>query len=282
LLSSSFRLELNSNCLDKPILSDKIEVDCDNCLPVINVSLPNINTLTSTNLISITGSVSSLKPSQSYNYYFSGNSNWPIVLENISGSFIAKTSSENIVSRLIFCSPSGNCSNNNGLLPYTLSSKVEKALNNNLLTGKLQLNIQSSGCDNRIFSSNISNISCNNCLPNIKYPNILFSGSPTITLNSECCSGQKLIRVNVSNAIASDKYIYQFTSLNSAGVNNIVFNPSSGEIYFGSGGTGSINTIAAIDLVDHAQTLLNVELNHVDSDSKTSDTVVLVCNNSAC
>lgn len=283
LLSSSFRLELNSSCLAAPVISDKIEVDCDNCLPVINVSLPtSINTLTSTNLISITGSATNLKPFQSYSYYFTGDNNWPVVLDNASGSFIAKTTSENIITKLLFCSPSGSCVNENGLLPHTPDSSAQKILNNNNLYSKLKLNIKPTHCNNIIYYSNVANINCKDCLPCIRYANILFQGSPTISLDTDCCVGQKLLRVNVTNSVPGDHYTYQFDNAGGVGVNSIVFNPSSGEIYFGSGGTGSINTICNIDLVDRSQTIINCELTHTDTNNKVMDTIVLVCNNSSC
>jgi hypothetical protein len=283
LLSSSFRLELNSSCLAAPVVSDKIEVECDNCLPVVNVSLPtSISTLTSTNLISITGSATNLKPFQSYSYYFTGDNNWPVVLDNVSGSFVSKTTSENIVTKLLFCSPSGSCVNENGLLPHTLNSSAQKMLNNNNLYSKLKLNITPTYCNNIIYSSNVANINCKDCLPCIRYANILFQGSPTIILDTDCCVGQKLLRVNVTNSVPGDRYTYQFDSPSGVGVNSIVFNPSSGEIYFGSGGTGSINTICNIDLIDRSQTIINCELTHTDTSNKVMDTIVLACNNSSC
>lgn len=283
LLSSSFRLELNSSCLPAPVISDKIEVDCDNCLPVVNIALPtSISTLTSTNLVSITGSITNLKPFQSYSYYFTGDNNWPVILDNVSGSFVAKTTSASISTKLLFCYPSGSCDNETGLLPYVPSSSVQKMLNNNNLYSKLKLNITPAHCSDIIYSSNTLDINCKDCLPCVRYANILFEGSPTITLDSGCCQGQKLLRVNVTNAVAGDRYTYKFDNANGVGVNSVVFNPTSGEIYFGSGGAGTINTICNVDLMDHAQTLLNCELIHDNTDFKAMDTVVLVCNNNNC
>jgi hypothetical protein len=283
LLSSSFRLELNSSCLPAPVISDKIEIDCDNCLPVVNIALPtSISTLTSTNLVSITGSVTNLKPFQSYSYYFTGDNNWPVVLDNVSGSFISKTASSSISTKLLFCYPSGSCDNEPGLLPYVPSSSAQKMLHNNNLYSKLKLNITPTHCSDIIYSSNILDINCKDCLPCVRYANVLFEGSPTITLDSGCCQGQKLLRVNVTNSVAGDRYTYKFDSANGVGVNSVVFNPTSGEIYFGSGGVGTINTICNVDLMDHAQTLLSCELTHDNTNSKIMDTVVLVCNNNNC
>jgi hypothetical protein len=283
LLSSTFDVELSSNCLAQPVISDKIEVDCDNCLPVVSVTLPtNINTLTSTNLISITGTATGLKPFQSYSYYFTGDNNWPVVLDNVSGSFTPTTTSSNISTKLLFCSSSGSCVNEDGFLPYTPSSAAQKLLNNDNLYSKLKLNLVSTNCNDKIYSSNIATINCKNCLPCVKYANAVISGSPIITLEDGCCSGQKLLSVNVTNSIPGDRYVYEFSTNSGVGVDRLEFNPISGEIYFGSGGAGVVNTICSVDLIDYTQTLINFELTHSVSNTKVFDTVGLVCNTGSC
>jgi hypothetical protein len=283
LLSTSLQVKINSSCLSSPVVSDIVEVDCNNCIPILGASLPSTTVnLTSTNLVSITGTVSGLRPLQSYDYYFTGDNNWPILLDNISGSFVAKTSTENIVSKVLFCYPSGNCSNENGLLPYSLSSAAQKILNNNVLFGKLKLNVKSSSCNSTVYSSNVSTINCKDCLPCVRYADVQISGSPVIALDNSCCIGQKLLSVNVTNAVPSERYIYSFSSTSGVGVNLLQFNPQTGEMYFGSGGAGTINSICAIDLIDYTQTLINFELTHTNTNFKVYDSIGLVCNTGSC
>jgi hypothetical protein len=282
ILFSNFKLELDSNKLDVPIYTDLVTVSCDNCLPKLNVSLHNNTTLTSTNLISLTGTVSGLRPFEAYNYYFVGDNNWPVVLDNVSGSFVAKTTTENIVTKLLFCSPSGSCAGESGLLPYTTSSSTQKTLNNNNLYSKLRLNVRSTYCNDTVYSSNISTINCRDCLPCVRYANTLFIGSPTITLPDGCCSGQKLLTVNITNAIPGDRYLYEFSTSSGIGVNNIEFNPTTGEMYFGSGGIGTINSICDVDLIDNTQTLINFELTHEPTNTKVLDSIGLICNTGIC
>jgi hypothetical protein len=282
LLSTSFRIELDSNKLPKPVYGEEIKINCNNCLPDINIILPNNINLTSNNITSITGIVSGLKPLQSYDYYFTGDNNWPVVLDNISGSFIAQNSTDSIVAKVLFCSPSGDCAGDDHLLPYAISSPVDKILNNNNLYSKLQLHLKSSSCDSTVYSSKNSLVSCQNCLPCIRYADVSISGSPIITLDDGCCVGQKLLTVNVMNAIPGNRYTYQFTTNSGIGVNNLEFNPMSGEIYFGSGGAGRINTICNIDLIDYTQTLVNFELTHDLTNRKVIDSIGLVCNTGSC
>lgn len=177
----------------------------------------------------------------------------------------------------MFCSPSGNCpSGTENLLSYSLDTLAEKDFNQKQLYTNLVLNLSSECGDSA--SSRLCSIKCDNCLPCVRYANAVFNGSPVISLDEVCCSGQKLLKVNVTNAVPGDKYLYTFNHTSGIGINNIVFNPSSGEMYFGSGGNGSINTICNVDLTNHAQTLLNFELTHVLSNNKVFDTVGLMCN----
>ena len=278
-------IELNlspSYCSNERSFSNNIFINCNNCLPKLSSSIPSKISLLNSNITNIVGSFSGLIPNTLYSYEFEClDSNWPSVLKPISGSFVASSSMESITSQLMFCSPSGNCINGtDGLLSYTLDTIADKNFNQKKLYTDLVLKLNSE-CGGGVSSKKCT-VECDDCLPCIRYANVLFSGSPSITLDAECCTGQKLVSVNVANAIAGDKYIYKFSNVTGVGVSNITFNPVSGEIYFGSGGVGIINTICAIDLVDHTQTLLNIELNHANSDTKITDTIVLVCNNSVC
>lgn len=282
-LYTNIELSISPNyCLNEQTFSNNLLISCNNCLPRISSSLPSKIPLSVSNITNISGSFSGLVPNTLYSYAFEClDSNWPSILKPISGSFIASSSVESIVSQLMFCSPSGDCiPGTEGLLPYSLDSSADKAFNQKKLYTDLRLRLNSECGD--IVTSKKCSIECNNCLPCVRYANILFQNSPTITLDSDCCEGQKLLRVNVTNAIAGDRYTYQFSNAGGVGVNSMVFNPSSGEIYFGSGGVGTINTICSVDLMDHSQTLLNCELTHTDTNNKVMDTIVLVCNNSAC
>lgn len=290
LLSSRFRLELNSSCLANPILSDNIELECDNCIKKISVSLPiNDINLTSNNIISLTGVVSGLKPNHSYDYYFNGEANWPVVLSNISGSFISppsvgssKTSSYNAITKVLFCSPSGICLGDPGLLTLINSSPAEKILDNNSLVGQIKLSIKPSVCSDETYASNVTKVLCNNCLPCIRYASVQISGAPNIVLDDNCCTGQKLIKVDVKNAVPGDKYFYEFIPVQGIGISSFDVTPKSGEIYFGGTGSGVINGIASFDLDQYAQTILSFELTNTVNNYKVVDSIGLVCGTGVC
>jgi len=170
LLFADFDVELNSSCLSQPVVSDKIHVECDNCLPKISISWPNdtIN-LKSTNLVTITGNISGLKPNNFYSYYFNGNSTWPLYVDNISGNLISTNNlgTATVSSKILFCSPSGICKENDNVLPYSIKTKL---LNDSIKNGKLRLYIKSLSCNDIEYVSPELTINCDECLPKQNVP----------------------------------------------------------------------------------------------------------------
>jgi len=269
-------------CEEEKFFSNNILVNCKDCLPKTNISLPSKILLTSSNIVSITGSLSGLIPNTVYNYNFaSSDSNWPAILKPIRGTFVASDSVENIVVKFGFCYPSGNCNGPiEGLLPYSIDSLALRDFNENKLYNRLILQVDTF-CGDSLFSNDCL-IECENCLPCIKYANAIFDDSPTIILENSCCQGQKLIKVNINNAIPGEKYTYKFNYSNSLGFDFVQFNPATGEVYFGSGGNGSVSTICAVNLSNFSQSLIDFELTHYNTNSKVSDTVGLICNTGSC
>lgn len=282
-LYSNIELSISPNyCNNERVFSNNILLNCKNCLPKISSSLSPKISLSSSNIANISGVFAGLVPNTLYNYSFNClDSNWPSILQPLSGSFIATSTSETISSQLMFCSPSGNCSGNQvGLLPYTLDNQAEKDFYQDKLRTILVLNLTSECGDNS--SSKECVIECNNCLPCVRYANAIFSSSPVITLDGGCCVGQKLLTVNISNSIPGNKYTYKFSTPSGVGVNNITFNPISGEMYFGGDGAGDINTICNVDLINNTKTLINFELTHSLTDTKVIDSVILSCTDGSC
>jgi len=282
-LYGNIELSVSPNyCSNEKAFSNTILINCKDCLPKTTVVVPKNILLSSSNLVTISGSLSGLTPNTTYNYNFSTiDSNWPSVLQNISGTIKPTGTSYSLENNLIFCYPSGNCPpGTDSLLPYTIDTIVEKDLNKNKLYTDLVLNLIPS-CGDTI-SSNTCRVTCDNCFPCIRYANVLFSGSPLISLAPGCCQGQKFLSVNVANAIAGEKYTYSFSSIPSTGVVFLTFSPPTGEVYFGSGGNGKVNTIMSTNLTDYAQTLLTFELTHINSNIKVHDTIGLVCRTDTC
>jgi hypothetical protein len=101
----------------------KINISLD---PAENVDIINnsITVANGTNTHSFASSVSGLIIGQEYSYLFSSTeANWPVVALPVSGSFIAKANTKNIVSALKFCYTTGSCpSSGVNILDYELTS----------------------------------------------------------------------------------------------------------------------------------------------------------------
>lgn len=108
------------------IYSNNLTIECDNCLPKLNVALPTEPvTLSGPNnyCYDLVASVNGLIPYREYNYAFRSTvANWPCVVTPVSGIFKSSTSNGVIRSRLAFCPATSVCpSGTMGLLNYDIS-----------------------------------------------------------------------------------------------------------------------------------------------------------------
>jgi hypothetical protein len=112
-----FNVTINSDCLENPISSQPITIVCEDCLPNRHsVVLDTVNIYQADSAIDLTGNLSNLLSEHTYSYQFeSKGGNWPIKIYPVSGSFIAKTQTKEILSQAWFCCPSGSC----GSTPFT-------------------------------------------------------------------------------------------------------------------------------------------------------------------
>jgi hypothetical protein len=118
-------------------------------------------------------SLSRLYPSQKYKYRFDSlSSNWPTVISPHSGSFIPNATDYTLPFRLFFCASTGLCPNETpGVLNYTINNSdyifntsCSKYTNFKfILEEDLAISIQNN--DSTEIASSITNILCEDCLP---------------------------------------------------------------------------------------------------------------------
>lgn len=132
--------------------------------------------------------------------------------------------------------------------------------------------IVDSSCDTVETISKQIPLSCDNCLSKSSYATIAFAGGNEIILPTGCCSGVKTLAVNVNNAIPGEKYSYAFS-----GSDLTVFYPTSGNIYFNTGGSGTINTVGAIDILPTGQAMIQCTLTHSSTNISAIDFMALAC-----
>ena len=158
------------------IISDNYGVHCDDCLPRLTVSLPDLGVLTATsssgNMTPVDGdnrfytfeaTVSGLEPNQIYYYNYRGlASKWPtIIMTPTSGTIKAVSNVSKIKSTISFCVNSGVCpSGTRGLLSYNSPSTFDK---NNLFTS-IDLSVYKTGNSQDPTISNPLTVYCQDCL----------------------------------------------------------------------------------------------------------------------
>lgn len=159
------------------VVSDNYGIHCNDCLPRLSVSLPELGILTTSaagngNITPVAGDnrfytfeavVSGMEPNQIYHYaYRSLDANWPTtIMTPISGTIKAVSSVSRIKSTIAFCVNSGVCPpGTKGLLTYTSPSTFDK---NNLFTS-IDLSVYKVNNSNDPTISNPLTVYCQDCL----------------------------------------------------------------------------------------------------------------------
>jgi hypothetical protein len=258
--------------------SNTMLVRCDDCLPTASLThSSNSVTLSSpgTNRYQLITSAQNLILGETYLYEVNYvDSNWPTIVSKQSGEFVAVASNKNILTDLQFCFPSGNCSKNPvDVMPYRVSPVT--ANTNKYATINLSIT-DTTSLGNPTISDDFT-LTCSNCLPNINYT-MAFSGSPTLVLPTNCCSGNQVMRISVGGAIPGDVHNYELSSSSP----NVSFMPSSGQIIFKQGGAGTIITMMSTSLSNETSAIAQCKLMNISSDIEAVDFLVIKCGSTAC
>lgn len=209
---SSFKIQITPQSYNgNVVLSDLIEVKCIDCLPKINISLPNTSGTISNgnNKYSFSSSVGNLIVGQEYSYLFSSTeANWPVTAVPMSGSFIAKSDTKKIVSMLSFCHTTGSCPSSSGnVLDYEITSSClyGQQSETDLFT-KLNLTITPESCGGTAFTSDDFVLRCDTCLN----PKIVISTPNLLTSTSLGNFAVQLVGLK-----PSETYSYSFSGISS-------------------------------------------------------------------
>jgi hypothetical protein len=277
---SSIVLEIKPvDCSSIPVsTSNTMLVRCDGCLPVASLTHSSNSAILSSpgiNRFQLSTSAQNLIPGETYSYGVNYvDSNWPTIVSKQSGEFVAVSSNKNILTELQFCFPSGTCSQNPvDVMPY----RVSPITANTNKYAVINLSITDTTSSSSPTISDDFTLTCSNCLPNINYT-MAFSGSPTLVLPSNCCSGNQVMRVNIGGAIAGDIHNYVLSSSSP----NVSFMPTSGQIIFKQGGSGTIVSMMSTSLSSETSAIAQCKLTNVSSNIETVDFLVIKCGTNAC
>jgi len=269
------RLEVKeTGCNDSIAQSNECRVSCDNCLKKLEI-VQDSNAVLDTfgnNTYVLNSRLNNLIPGETYKYNFARvDSNWPVVVSRQSGEFVATSDSRVVKTDIGFCYPSGSCATDtrDTILVYKENSLYDGS-KNKFIT--LNMSVQQTSCSNTTTYSNDFTLNCNNCLPITDYI-VSFSGSPVLTLPVGCCSGTKLLSVNVSNAMPGDNHTYRFISASPA----ITLTPSSGNIVFQNSGQANLLTVANINLENQSQAVIQFKLTNTSNALEAMDYLAVKC-----
>ena len=95
-----------------------------------------------------------------------------------------------------------------------------------------------------------------------------------LTVDSDCCTGVKAVTVNVSGAVPGVRYNYVFDTASSE---YVAFTPASGTAYFGSNGSGAINTLLGLNLVAGQEIVVGCRITHADTGVESTDFLAVKC-----
>lgn len=277
---SSIILEIKPvDCSSIPTsTSNTMLVRCDGCLPTASLTHSSNSVVLSspgTNRYQLATTAQNLIAGESYSYEVNYvDSNWPTIVSKQSGEFTAVSSNKNILTELQFCFPSGSCSQNPvDVMPY----RVSPITTNTNKYATINLSITDTTISSSPTISDDFTLTCSNCLPNINYT-MAFSGGPTLVLPTNCCSGNQVMRINIGGAIPGDIHNYVL----SASSPNVSFMPTSGQMIFKQGGSGTIVTMMSTSLSSETSAIAQCKLTNISSNIETVDFLVVKCGSAAC
>lgn len=267
-----FYFDVNTvNCeVDETVRTNEILLTCDNCIPSVTlVNSPATASLTTAGATKyqLSTTAQNLVPGEKYTYDINYvDSNWPTIVSPRSGEFIAVSTSKVINTDLQFCFPSGSCAGNSDLMPYrNNTSSISKYT-------KINMSLKDSTCPLAPIRSEDFTLSCSNCFPIANYT-IAWSGGSSLTLPLTCCTGTRVTRVDVGNAIASDIHTYEFSS----STPDISFVPSNGYVVIKPNGSGSIYTMMNSTLSSGVSALCQCKVTNVTSGLEAIEFSVVRC-----
>jgi hypothetical protein len=282
--SVKLRLKVKEeNCDNNDTYSNETRISCLGCIKpisIVNIS-QDLSLLLADDIVGISdttnyqlkSSISGLIVGESYKYNINYiDSNWPTVVSAQSGSFIATDPTKNVYTDIGFCYPSGECSSDtrDAILKYKNNSLYDKS---NTKFISFNMSVEPSGCNGSKSYSDDFTVKCLDCLPNIEY-RVNFSGSPIMALPVGCCSGTRLMLVNINGAIPGDVHKYEFSSLSP----NVTFNiPFSGYTTFQQGGSGTIMAIANTTLTNYDEAVVKFKLSNEATGFEANDYLGLKC-----
>ena len=259
----------DTDCTSSIDSNDSI-VTCENCISgtlISNATSSASLTSVGTTRYQLVTSGQNLVPGESYTYNVNYvDSNWPSLVYPQSGTFIATSTTKTINTDIQFCFPSGGCINHPNSMPYTANG-----ISSNRYV-KFNMTIDDPTVPNITTRSEDFTLSCSNCFPPINY-GVLMSGAPNLVLPISCCTGTRVMRVDVTGAIPGDIHRYEMTS----SVPTINFVPDSGRFIVRPNGSGTFLNMMTSTMPSGTSAIVSCRIVNESSSIESTEFMVVRC-----
>lgn len=225
----SFELVSQDDCdVGQKYTSQPLTFNCRDCLGNLSIEpIGDINlTQSDGHFAHINAVIRNCQKNNVYNYQFhSAGGNWPVNINNISGSFIANDIKYSLTSLLSFCQSDTLCdvNNNSVLTPKTVCLTDSHRMNT------LYLYVEPANCQLQSGASNQFHVHCDDCFIDPKISmglnGNMFTGDYDITVFTS--SQVQDLNLNFTNLVKGSNYAYSFEGID--GNWPVILDPPSGE-----------------------------------------------------
>ena len=155
------------SCDYDQVYSNTMNVDCNDCIPKPVLGIPSRLVLTeqNNNYGEFVAIISGIVPYRKYQYeYKSIRSNWPIIMDNVTGMFHSPTNTYCIDSYIEFSEATGIAiQNNSNLLDFEFQDGCLYTKDD--YEAKISLEVTAIDCPDQVIHSNIMHLGCQDCFP---------------------------------------------------------------------------------------------------------------------
>jgi len=173
------------SCDYDEVYSNTMNLDCNDCLPKPILGIPSRLVLTenNNNYAEFVAIVSGIVPYRQYKYEYSAiRSNWPVIMDNITGMFHSPTNTYCIDSYVEFSEATGLAiQSHDKVLDYQLEDGC--LFNKDDYEAKITMSVSALDCPDQSIKSNIMHLGCDDCFPPDPTPELSAKGVKEVSLS---------------------------------------------------------------------------------------------------
>lgn len=156
------------SCDYDEVYSNTMNIDCNNCIqrPILGIPSRLVLTNANNNYGEFVAIISGIVPYRQYTYEYKAiRSNWPILMDNITGSFHSPTNTYCIDSYVEFSEATGLVIDGLSNVLSGYEFKDGCLFTQDDYEAKISLEVRSAECPETVIKSNIMHLGCQDCFP---------------------------------------------------------------------------------------------------------------------